>query len=119
MKKVIFSLFIALLTISGMAQEVSTISLEQTPGAFTVQELTINQGEYVFEVKNNGVDHQVGLVLVPAGKSDQSDHIKNAYLKSTPDNGQKAQSNVVNLKKGTYEYFCPMNPTPRYKLTVI
>lgn len=24
----------------------------------------------------------------------------------------------VKLKKGKYEYFCPLNPTPRYSLVV-
>lgn len=103
----------------GSAQKVKTIKLEQTPGEFTQEEITLKAGKsYVFEVANVGVDHPVGFVLAPVGKPEQENHIQSAYLKSTPKDGESASSNEVVLEKGEYIYFCPMNPTPQYKLVV-
>lgn len=120
MKKSVFTLLIALVAFvaTGFSQEVKTVTLEQTKGEFTVQELKLSPGDYVFEVQNNGVDHPVGLVVAPEGKTDKKHHIQNAYLVSTPKSGESAKSKTVNLKKGTYVYFCPLNPTPQYKLIV-
>nr|WP_321232728.1 cupredoxin domain-containing protein [uncultured Psychroserpens sp.] len=99
---------------------VKTVSLEQTEGAFTQQELTLKEGSYVFEISNNNVGHQVGFVLVPKGKdaSKPENHIQTAYVTKVVDNNSKEKSNVTVLEKGEYVYFCPMNPTPQYTLTV-
>ena len=120
MKKSVFSTLIVLLSIvtASFAQEAKKVQLEQTTGEFTVKELTLSPGDYVFEVNNAGVDHAIGFVIAPEGKTDQKHHIQNAYLKNTIKNGESASSNVVSLKKGEYVYFCPLNPTPQYKLTV-
>ena len=119
-KSIILSIF-ALFAISNISfaqmakkQMTKTVSLEQTTGEFTVQELTLSAGTYVFEVANNGVDHAVGFVLAPEGKTDQPNHIKNAYLTATPKDGESHRSNEVTLTPGNYVYFCPMNPTPQY-----
>jgi len=32
--------------------------------------------------------------------------------------GQTKQSEVVGLKPGEYQYFCPLNPTPEYTIQV-
>lgn len=121
MKKVIILSIVAILslfTTTAIAQQVKTIKLEQTKGDFSVHGLTVSEGDYVFEIANNGVDHEVGFVIAPEGKTDQANHIKEGYVKETIKNGKTSSSGVVNLKKGTYVYFCPLNPTPQYKIVV-
>ncbi|WP_339813825.1 plastocyanin/azurin family copper-binding protein [uncultured Imperialibacter sp.] len=114
-----------LLTILGMlagfgclAQKAETIKLDQTPGEFETTELTLKPGKYVFDVSNKGVDHAVGFVITPKGKTDQENHIKSSYLTKVIENGESAKSGEVSLEKGEYVYFCPLNPTPHYRLVV-
>lgn len=119
MKKIIITFVLILgLSFTVNAQQVKTVSLEQTNGEFTQKQITLSAGTYVFEVANNGIDHNVGFVLVPQGKKGAEHHIKNAYVTKAVATNKKSKSKKVILKKGTYEYFCPLNPTPRYKLIV-
>ncbi|MEM6523148.1 MAG: cupredoxin domain-containing protein [Bacteroidota bacterium] len=122
MKNLIASIILGLLmiaSIASFAQETKTVKLNQTPGKFETTELTLKAGQpYVFEVTNKGVDHKVGFVVAPEGKTDQANHVQSAYLSKTIKSGESAQSKVVTLEKGEYVYFCPMNPTPEYKITV-
>ena len=124
MKSRIFMLMLTLIMItvntgfSQMSTKAKVIQLEQTEGVFTIQSLTLAPGDYQFEIANNGVDHEVGFVLVPKGKSDAADHIKEAYVTSAVKNGTTSNSKVVTLAAGEYEYFCPLNPTPKYSLVV-
>ena len=123
MKTFIATIALALVTIVSVnAQDstVKTVSLEQTKGEFTQKALTLDAGSYVFEIANNHVGSDVGFVLVPAGKdaSKPENHIKTAYVTSVVKEGTKQSSNVTTLAKGEYVYFCPLNPTPQYKLTV-
>ena len=113
-------LFLVVTLVSGqaLAQEVKTIKLVQTEGAFETQTLTLNEGTYVFEVSNQGVDHARGFVLAPKGKTDQANHIQNAYVQKTIADGETSTSKEVTLRKGEYVYFCPLNPTPEYTLIV-
>lgn len=105
-------------TTAQTTAEVSTIRLEQTPGKFTIQSLTLEEGTYQFEIANVGVDHELGFVLAPKGKPQPEHHIKAAYVQKTVKDGETALSQQVNLKKGEYIYFCPLNPTEQYPLTV-
>jgi len=98
------------------ADKATIVSLEQTKGAFTQKTLTLKEGNYIFEISNNNVGHQVGFVLAP--KSNPEAHIKSAYVTKVVDNNSKETSNVTTLEKGEYVYFCPMNPTPQYTLVV-
>ena len=98
------------------AQEVKTVSLEQTKGEFTQKQITLSEGTYIFEIANNNVGHNVGFVLAP--KSNIKAHIKNAYVQEEVGNNTKQTSKKVILKKGEYVYFCPLNPTPQYTLIV-
>ncbi len=98
--------------------DVETIKLGQVPGSFKVKAMTVEPGNYQFEIANNGVDHEVGFVLVPAGKYDASDHIKEAYVKQPVKNGSSSLTGIINLESGIYEYFCPLNPTDKYSITV-
>lgn len=100
--------------------EVQVVKLEEVEGEFTTKELTLKEGMYKFEVTNNGVDHDVAFVLAPAKENIQEeDYIADAMLTATLADGETASSKEpVKLEKGEYVYFCPMNPTPHYKLTV-
>jgi plastocyanin len=125
MKKVLknsLSLVLFLVFISGSIQagNPEVVKLDQTTGAFTQEELTIKPGTYIFEVSNRGVDHAVGFVLIKAGQdpSDPKNHIQAAYLNRTIENGEVASSGEVTLEAGSYEFFCPLNPTPHYTLVV-
>ena len=101
-----------------VSNNVKNIKLTQVPGKFKRESLTLNAGEYQFEIANEGVSHNVGFVLVPKGKYDASNHIKAAYVKAPVANGTSSMTNVVSLKPGEYEYFCPLNPTAKNSLTI-
>ncbi|GEQ85054.1 hypothetical protein ULMS_05620 [Patiriisocius marinistellae] len=100
--------------------DVTIISVEQTPRAFTQKQITVNAGTYIFEVANNNVGKDVGFVLIAQGTdaTNAENHIKEAYVTSVVKNNTKQTSKEVILKKGTYNYFCPLNETPLYTLTV-
>ncbi len=101
-----------------VSDEIENVKLTQMVGKFTKENLTLDAGQYQFEIANNDVDHEVGFVLVPKGKYDPANHIKAAYVKAPVAKGTSSMTNVVNLAAGEYEYFCPLNPTPKYSLTV-
>jgi len=99
-------------------KDVENVRLEQMTGKFTTDNLMLDAGYYQFEIVNNGVDHEVGFVLAPKGKTDQPNHIKEAYVKAPVKDGSSSMTNVVSLTPGEYVYFCPLNPTKEYSLTV-
>lgn len=100
-------------------QDVETLKLGQVKGSFKVQALSVSEGAYQFEIANNEVEHEVGFVLVPKGKYDAAHHIKAAYVKAPVAKGNSSLTGIVELEAGEYEYFCPLNPTPKYSLTVL
>lgn len=102
------------------AQDVKKVALEQTKGEFTQKALTLSEGTYVFNIINSNVGTKVGFVLVPKGKSvaDANNHIKSAYVTEVVENNTIGNTNEVTLTKGEYVYFCPLNKTPQYTLTV-
>jgi len=117
MKKLIAGVVIVLgFAFNTNAQEVKTVSLEQTKGEFTQKQITLSEGTYVFEIANNNVGHNVGFVLAP--KAAVKAHIKSAYVQEQVKNNTKQTSKKVTLTKGEYVYFCPLNPTPEYTLIV-
>ncbi len=119
-KLLAFTFILGLISFTAKAQDaqIKQVKLEQTKGEFTVQSLTLEEGTYVFEIANSGVDHEVGFVIAPKGKTDQANHIKEAYVQSMVKDGTSSKTNEVKLTKGEYVYFCPLNPTPQYNLTV-
>ncbi len=119
MKK-IFTLVLAVigLNLSITAQTNKVVALEQTKGEFTQKTITLSEGSYTFEISNNNVGHDVGFVITPKGKNDAKNHIKEAYVTKPVENNSKSVTNLVTLKKGEYNYFCPLNPTPIYTLIV-
>lgn len=128
MKKVIAILVVALgFALNGNAQDkmmdkaVKTISLEQTKGEFVQKALTVSEGTYIFEVANNHAAKEVGLVLVKKGDdaSKPENHIQTAYVTQVVKDGETQKTKATTLEKGEYVYFCPLNPTPQYTLTVL
>ena len=67
----------------------------------------------MFEIANNGVDHNVGFVLVQKGKdvSKPENHIQTAYVTEQVATNATQKSKPTKLAKGEYVYFCPLNPT--------
>jgi plastocyanin len=123
MKKVVAILVFALAFVvnsNAQNQMVKTVSLEQTKGEFTQKDLTISEGSYVFEIANNHSGVDVGFVLIKKGAdaSNPENHIKTAYVTKVVAEGTTEKSNVTTLAKGEYTYFCPLNKTPQYTLTV-
>ena len=110
---------IIVMSVSLLNAQVAQVDLEQIKGKFTTESLTLAAGEYQFNISNNDVGHDIGFVLVPKGKYDASNHIKEAYVQKPVPTGMSVATNVVMLKPGEYEYFCPMNPTPKYSVTVV
>lgn len=120
MKKILFSLAVVALTVFSVnAQKVETIKLDQVPGEFKTTELTLKAGKsYIFEVSNQGVDKEVGFVIAPVGKTESKYHVANSYLTKTIKDGETGSSQEVVLEAGQYQYWCPLNPTPAYIITV-
>jgi len=118
----ITQLLSVLILLTGVATtsfaQTQKVQLVQTPGEFATESLMLAPGDYQFEIVNDGVDHEVGFVLAPKGKTDQMGHIKEAYVKAPVKDGSSSMTNVVSLTPGEYVYFCPLNPTEQYPLTV-
>ena len=104
--------------LTAQTEAPKTVKLVQVEKEFTTKSITLKSGNYIFEVLNDGVDKELGFVIAPKGKTEQKNHIPEAYLVKTVKNGESAQSKVVTLEKGEYVYFCPLNPTPIYTLIV-
>ena len=113
---VVFSSNFSFAQSNHASHDVKNVTLEQTPGAFSVQELTLTEGTYQFEIVNNNVGVDVGFVVAPSNDPEQ--HIQEAYVTELVKNNSSQKTNLVNLKEGEYIYFCPLNKTPQYKLTV-
>ena len=56
-------LALGLFTFSINTEDVKKVILEQIVGEFTVKELKSSEGDYIFEITNNGVDHAGRLVI--------------------------------------------------------
>jgi plastocyanin len=95
-------------------EKAKVVKLVQTPGEFKTTKLNLKPGNYIFEVTNKGIDHEVAFFLTQDGKT----QIENSGLPNTLKNGETARTGVVTLKPGSYEYSCPLNPTPHYKVNV-
>lgn len=116
--KRLLTVLVLMISISILSAQTEQVDLTQTTGVFDKTSLSLEKGQYQFNIINDGVDHEVGFVLVPKGKYDQKDHIQTAYVKAPVATGKNSLTSIVNLEAGEYEYFCPLNPTPKYSLTV-
>ncbi|MEM9921513.1 MAG: hypothetical protein AAF990_25650 [Bacteroidota bacterium] len=99
-----------------MIKDVTVIQLSQTPGEYETTQLNLAPGKYIFEVTNKNVDKGLGFWLTPAGQS--KTQISNSGLSKLVNKGETARTGVVELKAGSYEYSCPLNPTPHYNIQV-
>lgn len=127
MKKLqnLFIAFVLIFSLSSgsYAQEKAiVVKLEETPGQFETKSLALKAGKYQFDVTNKNVDHEVAFFLqAEADKNSKefSTALPNSGLPKTLKKGESAQTGIVELKKGTYVYSCPLNPTPKYVVTVV
>ena len=97
-------------------EDVTVVQLQQTEGAYNATSLDLAPGKYIFEVTNKNVDKDLGFYLTPT--SDAKAQVQNSGLSSLIGKGETARTGVVTLTEGSYQYSCPLNPTPHYKLNV-
>ena len=97
-----------------MAATPTVIRLSQVTGEYTTQSLRLAPGDYIFEVTNTEVDKNLGFYLQAADDS----QVANSGLETLVGNGETSRTGVVTLTEGTYQYSCPLNPTPHYTVTV-
>jgi len=115
---IIVGLLIGFVALAQAQEDVTVIKLDQTPGKFEKEGLTLKPGKYIFEVTNAGVDHELGFVIAPVKNGKEGGHIKDGYLANAIKDGETSRSKIVILEEGEYNYFCPLNPTPHYKIKV-
>jgi hypothetical protein len=125
MKNKFLSLAVAVMALSStacLAQDNATlIKLSETPGQFETKTLNLKPGKYQFEVTNKNVDHEVAFFLqaeADKGKKEMSSTVPNSLLPKMLKQGESALTGIVELKKGSYVYSCPLNPTPHYSIVV-
>lgn len=82
-----------------MADEVNVINLNQKVGIYEQGNLKLKPGKYIFSVKNENVNHEVGFVLRKMGLLMK----KNITLLRGLYEGQTKRSEVVDLKPGGYQ----------------
>jgi len=112
-------------TVTTYAQTITTdvtiVELSQTPGAFETTALTLKPGKYQFKVTNASVAKDVGFVIQAASDKNgdvMKTAIPNSFGEALIAEGETTTTGIVELKAGEYVYSCPLNPTPKYTLTV-
>ncbi len=100
---------------------VIVINLTQTPNEFDIQSITLEPGKYQFRVTNSDVEKEVGFVIQK--ESDKNEDVTktalvNSFTTSLIKKGETQVTGVVELSQGRYVYSCPLNPTPKYILTI-
>ena len=103
------------------AADVTVISLTQTDGQFDTQSLDLKPGKYQFKITNQSVGHDVGFVIQKEEDKDgdvMKTALKTSFAESMIAKGETKKSGIVELKEGNYVYSCPLNPTPKYSITV-
>jgi hypothetical protein len=82
--------------------------------------ITLKPGKYVFRVTNKNVPYELGFWLRSEGY-DWRNPVHKLTKTSVSGGGLNpgvTKDYVVELKPGEYEYSCPLNPTPDYRLVV-
>lgn len=92
----------------------TVIKLDQTEGRYEIAGMTLAPGKYVFEVTNLEVDKGLGFYLQDANEA----QVPNSGVEALVEKGKTQRTGVVTLTEGSYQYSCPLNPTPHYTLTV-
>lgn len=96
--------------------DATVVELVQVKGEFEQKELSLSPGKYRFKIVNKSVDHPVGFQITERMNDGKSG--KDVATFGTIPTGEAKTTDVVELKAGEYNYNCPLNPTPSYKLTV-
>lgn len=110
-------------TVSAQTSEkdVTVIEVTQTAGEISTKTLNLKPGKYQFRVVNKNVDKDLGFVIQKAEdkKGDvMKTAIQNSFTTALVKKGEVQYTGVVELKTGEYVYYCPLNPTPHYTLSV-
>ena len=90
------------------------VKLSQNEGVYNEGKLDLSPGDYVFEVTNTEVAKDLGFYL----QDETGAQVADSGLKELVGNGETNTSGVVFLAPGTYQYSCPLSPTPHYTVTV-
>ena len=120
----LFMLFLSVTTetiAQSTDKNVTIIELHQVDGAFTTENLDLTPGLYQFRIVNVEVDKEVGFVIQSAKDKDgdvMKTAVENSFSSKLINKGEYAYTGVVNLTAGDYVYSCPLNPTPKYTITV-
>lgn len=88
------------------------IELTQTKGEYVEGDVELAPGFYVFKVTNRNVNKGLGFYLQDA----DGNQVENSGLEALVNKGQTNTTGLVWLDAGTYQYSCPLNPTPHYTL---
>ncbi|WP_090165404.1 hypothetical protein [Neolewinella agarilytica] len=92
----------------------TVIQLSQTEGVYETTQLNLAPGDYIFEVTNRDVAKDLGFYL-----QDKTDaQVANSGLEALVGKGETSRTGVVTLTEGSYQYSCPLNPTPHYAVNV-
>lgn len=90
------------------------IKLTQTEGEYNTKLLNLTPGNYIFEVTNLSVDKGLGFYLQDAEEA----QVANSGLAALVKKGETSRTGVVTLTEGSFQYSCPLNPTPHYTVNV-
>ena len=63
----------------------------------------------------------MGFVIQKASDKDgdvMKTALANSFSEALIAEGKSSSTGIVELNKGEYVYSCPLNPTPKYKITV-
>jgi len=93
----------------------TVINLSQVEGEYTTQLLNLTPGDYIFEVTNTEVDKDLGFYL----QDKTGAQVANSGLEALVGNGETSRTGVVTLTEGSFQYSCPLNPTPHYAVNVV
>ena len=102
-------------------KNVTLIDLTQTENEFNVKGLSLKPGKYQFRITNINVNKDLGFVIQKASDKDNDvmkTAIENSFTIAPISKGDTQLTGIVELKEGEYIYSCPLNPTPKYNITV-
>lgn len=101
-------------TMMDSKAEPTVIQLSQTEGVYETTLLNLVPGDYIFEVTNRTVNKDLGFYLVDGSEK----QVKNSGLANLVGKGETSRTGVVTLSEGSFQYSCPLNPTPHYTINV-
>jgi hypothetical protein len=105
----------------AMSDNVTIIELTQIDGEFITTNLDLKPGQYQFRIVNKDVNKEVGFLIqekADANKDPMKTAVENSFAKNMIKTGTAEYTGVVTLTEGEYVYSCPINPTPKYTISV-